>query len=222
MKNNKLIKRKIIKIDNDKCNGCGICANVCHEGAIKIIDNKAVLLRDDYCDGLGDCLPVCPVSAITFEEREALEYNEFEVKKNINKNFEINQYENNINKYNIKSCISSWPIQIKLVSVNASYFKDCDLLIAADCTAFAYGNFHNNFMNNRITLIGCPKLDSIDYSEKISEILKLNNINSITIVRMEVPCCFGIENAVKKAIVNCGKNIDFNVNVVSTNGELLK
>ena len=176
--------RKIIKIDAKKCNGCGACATACHEGAIQMIDGIATLTREDYCDGLGDCLPACPTNAISFEEREAPAYNEEAVRKaKMHKGGELSQ----------------WPVQIKLVPVNAPYFEGANLLIAADCTAYAYGRFHEDFIQNRITLIGCPKLDECDYAEKLTEIIMNNNIKSLTIVRMEVPCCSGIENAAKPA-----------------------
>ncbi|MGN1166298.1 MAG: ATP-binding protein, partial [Lachnospiraceae bacterium] len=165
--------RRIIQIDEEKCNGCGACATACHEGAIGMVDGKAKLLRDDYCDGLGDCLPTCPTGAITFVEREAAAYDEEAVKA----------------AQTSKGKLTHWPVQIKLASVNAPYFDGADLLIAADCTAYAYGNFHNRFMKNKITLIGCPKLDNIDYSEKLAEIIRQNDIRSVTVVRMEVPCC---------------------------------
>ena len=176
--------RKIIKIDEEKCNGCGVCANACHEGAIEMIDGKAKLTREDYCDGLGDCLPGCPTGAITFEEREAPAYDQAAVlaaKK-----------------------LSQWPVQIKLVPVTAPYYEDANLLIAADCTAYAYGNFHADFIRKHITLIGCPKLDNVDYTEKLTQIIANNNIKSVTIVRMEVPCCGGIEHAVKNALQERG------------------
>ena len=200
--------RKIIKIDKEKCNGCGACAKACHEGAIEMIEGKAVLTREDYCDGLGDCLPACPVDAISFEVREAPAYNEEAVKeaqkskahtcscpsataRDMRKSVpEITTYENQ------PSMLAQWPCQIKLVPVNAPYFEDANLLIAADCTAFAYGNFHKDFMRNHITLIGCPKLDNIDYAEKLTQIIANNNIKSVKILRMEVPCCSGLEQAV--------------------------
>lgn len=230
-----MVKRRIIKIDSEKCNGCGICARACHEGAIGMIDGKAVLLRDDYCDGLGDCLPACPVSAISFEEREALEYDEEAVKKHMaerklaentcacagSQSKTIEREETNVNSAPVQSCLSQWPVQIKLVPVNAPYFDNCNLLIAADCTAFAYGDFHNKFIKNRITLIGCPKLDMTDYSEKLSEILRLNNINTITVTRMQVPCCGGIENAVKNAVIKSGKNIPVEVVTITPDGNIL-
>lgn len=230
-----MVKRRIIKIDTEKCNGCGICARACHEGAIGMVDGKAVLLRDDYCDGLGDCLPACPVSAISFEEREALEYDEEAVKKHM---AERKMAENTCScagsasksidrkfseepNTNIKSCLFQWPVQIKLAPINAPYFDNCDLLIAADCTAYAYGDFHNKFIKNRVTLIGCPKLDMTDYSEKLSEILRYNNINTIIVTRMSVPCCGGIENAVKNAVIKSGKNIPVEVVVISTEGNII-
>ena len=197
--------RRIIQIDEEKCNGCGACATACHEGAIGMVDGKAKLLRDDYCDGLGDCLPTCPTGAITFVEREAAAYDEVAVKA----------------AQASQGKLTHWPVQIKLAPVNAPYFDGADLLIAADCTAYAYGNFHNRFMKNKITLIGCPKLDSIDYSEKLAEIIRQNDIKSVTVVRMEVPCCGGIENAVKNALRNSGKFIPWNVVVVSIDGKIL-
>jgi len=230
--------RKIIKIDEDKCNGCGLCAEACHEGAIGIVDGKAKLLRDDYCDGLGDCLPVCPTGAISFEEREAAGYDEAAVQKNKMKKHaaampcgcpgtNIKSFRRDIQKStrndaaeNVSNLLQ-WPVQIKLVPVNAPYFNDANLLIAADCTAYAHGDFHNKFMRNRITLIGCPKLDEGDYSEKLTEIIKNNSIKSVTVVRMEVPCCGGIENAVKKALKDSGKFIPWQVVTISTNGEIL-
>ena len=181
--------RKIIHIDEEKCNGCGLCARACHESAIGIIDGKAKLLREDYCDGLGDCLPACPTNAISFVEKEAAAYDEAAVLENKK-------------KLEAHSQLQQWPVQIKLVPINAPYFDDADLLIAADCTAYAYANFHQDFIKGKITLIGCPKLDSVDYSEKLTEIIRQNNIKSVTIVRMEVPCCGGIQNAARKPAEN--------------------
>ena len=202
--------RKIIKINEEKCNGCGLCAEACHEGAIGMVNGKAKLLRDDYCDGLGDCLPVCPTDAISFEEREAEAYNEEAVLKNMaSKNQSGISVQNIDDSKNISldSMLKNWPVQIKLAPVKAPYFDKADLLIAADCCAYAYGDFHREFIRNKITLIGCPKLDMIDYSEKLAEIIKSNDINSITLTRMEVPCCGGLEYAVNAAIKESGKNI---------------
>ncbi len=231
--------RKIIRIDGEKCNGCGLCAEACHEGAIDIIDGKAKLLRDDYCDGLGNCLPVCPTGAISFEEREAAEYDEAAVnEKNLHKQGEKlpcgcpgTQSKSISHSQEHCSCtsegsenlsrLSQWPVQIKLAPVNAPYFNGANLLVAADCSAYAYGDFHNKFIKNRITLIGCPKLDDTDYSEKLTAILKLNSIKSVTVVRMEVPCCGGIENAVKTALRNSGKLIPWQVVTISTDGKIL-
>lgn len=201
--------RKIIRINEEKCNGCGACASACHEGAIEMIDGKAKLTREDYCDGLGDCLPACPTNAITFEEREAPAYDEAAVLAAKQK------------KERTSSQLSQWPVQIKLVPVSAPYFEGANLLIAADCTAYVYGNFHNEFMCNRVTLIGCPKLDQVDYTEKLTEILKNNSINSVTIVRMEVPCCGGIEYAAKRALQASGKLIPWQVVTISTDGKIL-
>ena len=191
--------RKIIKIDTEKCNGCGLCVNACHEQAIGLRHGKAVLLRDDYCDGLGNCLPACPMNAISFEEREALAYDEDAVL---------------LNKKN-------WPVQIKLAPVTAPYFHQADLLIAADCTAYAYANFHQDFIRGKVVLVGCPKLDSVDYSEKLEEIIQSNNISSMTVVRMEVPCCGGLEMAAKKALQNSGKFIPWQVVTISVDGKIL-
>ena len=199
--------RKIIKIDAKKCNGCGACATACHEGAIQMIDGIATLTREDYCDGLGDCLPACPTNAISFEEREAPAYNEAAVRKaKMHKGGELSQ----------------WPVQIKLVPVNAPYFEGANLLIAADCTAYAYGDFHSRFIRNRITLIGCPKLDEGDYAEKLTQIITNNNIKSLTIVRMEVPCCGGIENAARRALKASGKFIPWQVVTVKTDGQIME
>lgn len=226
--------RRIIQIDEEKCNGCGACASACHEGAIGMVDGKAKLLRDDYCDGLGDCLPTCPTGAITFVEREAAAYDEAAVKANQQKkktmpcgcpgtNIKKIQRNDAVDTKTpeiISSRLSQWPVQIKLVPINAPYFDGADLLIAADCTAYAYGNFHGEFIKNRITLIGCPKLDNTDYSEKLTEIIRLNDIKSVTVVRMEVPCCGGIEHAVKTALQNSGKFIPWQVKVISTDGNI--
>ena len=237
--------RKIIKIDESKCNGCGLCAAACHEGAIGMVDGTAKLLREDYCDGLGDCLPACPTGAITFEMREAPAYDEAAVKaaqaakaavkpaaeeaplpcgcpgslaKSLHREpapaapaFPAVQ----------QSRLSNWPVQIKLAPVNAPYFNGADLLIAADCCAYTYGNFHEEFIKNRITLIGCPKLDSVDYSEKLTQIIASNDVKSVTIVRMQVPCCGGIELAAKKALQASGKFIPWQVVTISTTGEII-
>ena len=226
--------RKIIHIDEEKCNGCGACAAACHEGAIEMIDGKARLTREDYCDGLGNCLPVCPVDAIRFEEREAPAYNEAAVLAakqqkaaplpcgcpgTQSKTIQRPHCEDPAAA--VSSQLSQWPVQIKLVPVNAPYFDGADLLVAADCTAYAYGNFHNEFIRGRVTLIGCPKLDEGDYTEKLTAILQHNAIKSVTVVRMEVPCCGGIENAVKRALQISGKWIPWRVVTVSTDGRLL-
>lgn len=226
--------RRIIEINEEKCNGCGACANACHEGAIGIIGGKAKLLRDDYCDGLGDCLPTCPTNAIKFVEREALEYDEQAVKQNQLKKKTaspcgcpgsqprtIEHTQSISDNVKVQSQLRQWPVQIKLLPINAPYFNNADLLIAADCTAYAYGNFHNDFIRDRVAAVGCPKLDSVDYSEKLTEIIKENDIKSITVVRMEVPCCGGIEYAAEKAVQNSGKNLDFNVVTIGINGEIL-
>ena len=228
--------RKIIKIDEEKCNGCGICVDACHEGAIELIDGKAKLTRVDYCDGLGDCLPACPMGAITFEEREAPAYDEKAVlKAKEQKSAPLpcgcpGSQSKMLNHENSKSCsvsepisskLSQWPVQIKLAPINAPYYDKANLLIATDCTAYAYGNFHNEFMRNHITLIGCPKLDSIDYAEKLTAITSNNDIKSVTVVRMEVPCCGGIEVAVKNALMASGKFIPWKVITISTDGRVL-
>jgi len=232
--------RKIIKIDSEKCNGCGACAAACHEGAIEMIDGKAVLTKENYCDGLGDCLPACPTGAITFEEREAPAYDEMAVKQSKMKKEGMTLpcgcpgTQSKVLNRNEAACdipeapaqitskLTQWPVQIKLVPVNAPYFDNANLLIAADCTAYAYGNFHNDFIKNRITLIGCPKLDMVDYTEKLTAIIANNNIKSVTVVRMEVPCCGGIEYATKEAIKNSGKFLPWQVVTVSTDGRILE
>lgn len=232
--------RKIIKIDEDLCNGCGLCANACQEGAIAVINGKAKLIRDDYCDGLGNCLPVCPTGAISFEEREAAEYDEESVQAHkaaekpqaspcTSGGCPGSRAKSIVRDYvpskpvaaESESQLMQWPVQIKLIPVKAPYLENANLLIAADCTAYAYGGFHNKFMKSRITLIGCPKLDEGSYAEKLTEILKQNNIRSVSIVRMEVPCCGGLENAAKSALANCGKLIPWSVHTISTDGRIL-
>ena len=208
--------RRIIQIDKEKCNGCGACASACHEGAIGMVDGKATLLRDDYCDGLGDCLPTCPTNAITFIEREAAAYDEAAVKANMEKKADSGFTAPS------ESCLSQWPVQIKLAPIKAPYFDGAKLLIAADCTAYAYGNFHQDFIRGHITLIGCPKLDAVDYSEKLTEIIRNNDIKEVTVIRMVVPCCGGIENAVKKALQNSGKTLPWRVVTISTDGTLIE
>ena len=273
--------RRVINIDEDKCNGCGICVNACHEGAIGLVDGKAKLMRDDYCDGLGDCLPTCPTGAITFVEREAVPYDEAAVMENKKRNQQANNNDSNNNNNNnggnnntvssnnnidnsghaaahvhsgcpgsmmrslrnrnindsvsendgitgnqampcaIQSRLENWPVQIKLAAVNAPYFKNAKLLIAADCAAYAYAGFHDKFIKDKITLIGCPKLDSTDYSDKLSEILRYNDIKSITVVRMEVPCCGGLAHAAMEALRKSEKMIPWNVVTISLDGRII-
>lgn len=229
--------RKIIKIDEEKCNGCGACASACHEGAIDMVNGKAKLMRENYCDGLGDCLPACPTGAISFEEREAPAYDEAAVlaaKKAAQETPKPcgcpgsqarvlhREAQNSVTEAVCPvSQLAQWPVQIKLVPPTAPYFSGAKLLIAADCTAYAYANFHNEFMRGHVTLIGCPKLDDVDYSEKLTEIIRLNDIQSVTIVRMEVPCCGGLEYAAKQALQTSGKFIPWNVVTISTNGIIL-
>ena len=204
--------RRIITIDEDKCNGCGLCASACHEGAIGMVDGKAKLLREDYCDGLGDCLPACPMSAISFEEREAPAYNEAAVL--------AAKKAKAVPAAQIPSQLENWPVQIKLAPVNAPYFDGADLLIAADCTAFAYGNFHSQFMVGKVVLIGCPKLDGVNYAEKLAQIFAYNDIRSITVTRMTVPCCGGLPFAVQKALEAAGKQIPLNIVTISPDGTI--
>lgn len=211
--------RKIIRIDENKCNGCGACAAACHEGAIAMIDGVAKLTREDYCDGLGDCLPTCPTGAISFEEREAPAYNEAAVKQHKNA---LQSDGSPFPQFHQPSQLTQWPVQIKLMPVSAPYYQNANLLIAADCTAFAYGNFHNHFIRNHIVVIGCPKLDDGDYGEKLAAIIANNEIKSITIVRMEVPCCRGLEFAAKQALQASGKFLPWRVVIVSTDGTLLE
>lgn len=232
--------RRIIQIDREKCNGCGACAEACHEGAIAMVDGKAELMRDDYCDGLGDCLPACPTGAITFVEREAAAYDEQAVMENKQKKMrkegmtlpcscpgsqsrQIKRVEESHAGAQCavqESRLSQWPVQIKLVPVNAPYFDGAKLLIAADCTAYAYAAFHERFMRGHITLVGCPKLDSVDYAEKLTEIIRENDVKSVTVVRMEVPCCGGLERAAVTALKNSGKFIPWQVVTVTLDGRL--
>ena len=228
--------RRIINIDEERCNGCGACAAACHEGAIAMVAGKAKLMRDDYCDGLGDCLPACPTGAISFVEREAAAYDEAAVLAAKAKKEEklpcgcpgaavktIRRQEAAETEAVTprQSRLSHWPVQIKLVPVNAPWLNGAKLLIAADCTAYAYGNFHQDFIKDRVTLVGCPKLDSVDYSEKLTDILRDNDIRSVTVVRMEVPCCGGLEHAVKKALASSGKMIPWNVVTIATDGRII-
>ena len=229
--------RKIIRIDEEKCNGCGACASACHEGAIAMVNGKERLTRDDYCDGMGDCLPACPTGAITFEEREAAAYDEQAVQAQRQEQAETlpcgcpGTHARAIERpdcpsqpaaQEAPSRLSQWPVQIKLVPVNAPYFKGARLLIAADCTAYAFAAFHERFMKGRITLVGCPKLDGVDYAEKLTRILAENDVRSVTVVRMEVPCCGGLENAVKRALKDSGKLIPWQVVTIATDGRILE
>jgi ferredoxin len=239
------MKRNIVTINEDKCVGCGLCTTACQEGALQLVDGKAKLISETYCDGLGNCLPKCPTGAITIEEREAAAYNEEDVQKHLAK-------KNNSEPQNLgcgcpgtmaktisrptgSSCnvtttqtgsaesqLRQWPCQIKLVPVNAPYFQNANLLVAADCTAYAYANIHNDFMRNKITIIGCPKLDSTDYAEKLGEIIKNNEIRNITVLRMEVPCCSGIVGAVTQALINSGKMIPWQVVTIGTDGTIIE
>ncbi len=240
--------RRIIEINEEKCNGCGACAAACHEGAIAMVDGKAKLMRDDYCDGLGDCLPACPTGAITFVEREAAAYDEQAVQQNRQKKMQGqgegqgegeklpcgcpgtlsrtiqrpgSETAQAPRKTALQSRLSQWPVQIKLVPVKAPYFDGAKLLIAADCTAFAYANFHEDFIRNHITLVGCPKLDGVDYAEKLTQIIRGNDIKSVTVVRMEVPCCGGLEAAARKALQESGKFIPWQVVTIATDGRIL-
>jgi len=248
--------RKVIKIDEELCNGCGICVDACHEGAIGLVNGKAKLLRDDYCDGLGACLPTCPTGAISFEEREAAEFDEEAVKahqaeilkkkarailEGLKKSENVHEHPHfggcpgsmaraikreasDVNEpvAETESRLMQWPVQIRLVPIKAPYFEGANLLIAADCAAYAYANFHNKFMKNKITIIGCPKLDDVDYSEKLQAILDNNDIKSVTIVRMEVPCCGGIEMAAKRALQRSGKFISWRVVTIGTDGRIVE
>ena len=241
--------RKIVHIDEEKCNGCGACAAACHEGAIAMIDGKARLIRDDYCDGMGDCLPECPVGAIHIEERESLPYDAAAVAENMKKKEirekvkeglaggcpgtrmrqmmrkkeepETEKGTSGAGIFAQTSELTNWPVQIKLAPVHAPYFEGAKLLIAADCTAYSYGNFHQEFIRGKVTLIGCPKLDAVNYAEKLTQIIAENNIKFVTVVRMEVPCCGGLEFAVKEALKNSGKMIPWQVVTISIDGQIL-
>lgn len=230
--------RKIIEIDEKKCNGCGACAAACHEGAIGMVEGKAKLLRDDYCDGLGDCLPACPAGAIRFTEREAAPYDEAAVlaakahKADAKPRLGcpgarartiLRERQPSAAPYtgDAPSQLRQWPVQIKLAPVNAPYFDGAKLLIAADCSAYAYAGFHERFIQGRIVLVGCPKLDSVDYAQKLTEIIRHNEIQSVTVVRMEVPCCGGLEQAVKRALQQSGKWIPWQVVTLSTDGRII-
>ena len=205
--------RRIITIDEEKCSGCGLCADACHEGAIGIVEGKAKLLREDYCDGLGDCLPSCPMNAISFEEREAPAYNEAAV---------LAAKKAKSAPRNVPSQLRNFPVQIKLLPINAPYLNGADLLIAADCTAYAYGNFHQDFIRDKATMIGCPKLDAVSYAEKLTEIFRHNDIRSVTVTRMTVPCCGGLSFAVKTAIAQSGKKIPLNIVTISPDGKIIR
>ena len=206
------MKRKIIEIDESKCNGCGACAAACHEGAIGMVDGKAKLLRDDFCDGFGDCLPQCPTGAISFVEREASAYDEAAVAAARKKKASAGK---------AQSQLAQWPCKIRLVPTSAPFFHGAELLIAADCTAYAYAGFHEEFMRGRVTVVGCPKLDPVDYSEKLTDILRQNDIRSVTLVRMEVPCCGGLERAAQAALRASGKRIPWQVVTLSRTGQIL-
>ncbi len=225
------MSRKIIQIDETKCVGCGLCANACQQSAIEMVDGKAKVVHDDYCDGIGNCLPVCPVGAISFSERDIINTKPMHNQQphscpsNRSKTFARKNDATPENKSpqpeQMQSQLNQWPVQIKLVPVNAPYFDNAHLLIAADCTAFSYGDFHNEFMKNKVTLIGCPKLDDGDYTDKLTEIIRNNEIKSVTIVRMEVPCCGGIENATVNAMKNSGKFLPWQVKTISLDGFIL-
>lgn len=231
--------RQIIHIDEEKCNGCGLCANACKEAALGIVNGKAKLLREDFCDGLGNCLPACPMNAISFVEREAPEFDEEAVKRHLEEKSQPKEQPKftgcpgmRMAQMKPRSDISAsgevpgmlgqWPVQIKLAGARAPYFRGCDLLIAADCTAYAYGDFHRRYIKGRVTLIGCPKLDDVDYAEKLGAIIRANDIKSITVARMEVPCCGGIENAVQRAVAASGRDIPVKVDIITTDGLVME
>ena len=248
--------RKIVNINEEKCNGCGACAAACHEGAIVMIDGKARLIKEDYCDGLGDCLPACPADAITIEEREAAAYDheavmarleamkdpaliaaieKMELEGLLAKNqgsfacpgtaaqtLKAAESDETILSAPVKSQLRHWPVQIKLAPIRAPFFNNCKLLIAADCTAYAYGNFHNDFIAGHVTLIGCPKLDAVNYAEKLAEIFRQNNIQEIVVTRMTVPCCGGMSGAVMQAIAASGKEIPVKIVTIDTDGTIVK
>lgn len=215
------MKRRIIRIDEERCNGCGACASACHEGAIGMVNGKARLLREDYCDGLGDCLPACPTNAISFEEREAPAYDEAAVQRAKARAARAGDRRGD-RTGSIESRLANWPVQIKLAPLSAPWLQDADLLVAADCTAYAYAAFHEDFIRGRAVLVGCPKLDGVDYAEKLGEILRRNSIRSVTVARMEVPCCGGLEFAVRRALEQSGREIPLSVATISVEGELMK
>ena len=226
------MKRRIIEIHQEKCNGCGLCVEACHEGAIALVDGVAKLMRDDYCDGLGDCLPNCPTGAISFVEKETVPYDAEAVKRHMEQRHNnggcpsaraqsVQPEQTDAPVVSVRSRLQNWPVQIKLAAPNAPYFQGCDLLVAADCTAYACAGFHEQFIKGHITLVGCPKLDDVDYSEKLTEIIRRNDIKSVTVVRMEVPCCGGLEYAAKTALQQSGKFIPWQVVTISTDGNIL-
>ena len=226
------MKRRIIEIHQEKCNGCGLCVEACHEGAIALVDGVAKLMRDDYCDGLGDCLPNCPTGAISFVEKETVPYDAEAVKRHMEKRHNnggcpgararsVQPEQTDAPAVSVRSRLQTWPVQIKLAAPNAPYFQGAKLLIAADCTAYAYANMHSEFMKGKITLIGCPKLDAVDYTDKLTEIIRGNDIQSVTIVRMEVPCCGGLEHAAREALRASGKFLPWQVVTISIDGKIL-
>ena len=220
--------RKIIHIDTEKCNGCGACARACHEGAIGMVDGKAKLMREDYCDGLGDCLPACPMDAIHFEEREAPAYDAEAVRRAQEERAKATEVDFSTKQTSVENCtisdvrLQNWPIQLKLIPVSAPCFNNAELLVAADCTAYAYAGFHGEFLKDRVALIGCPKLDGASYAPKLAQILGGNNIHSLTLLRMEVPCCGGLEFAARQALEKCGMDIPLRVVTISIDGKILE